>query len=56
MTWSPRTLPHAVRPSTKNGSDIWWDPQQKGKFVVIDVYSGDYEVHKRDADATRKTT
>lgn len=30
------------------------DPQQKGKFVVIDVYSGDYEVHKRDADATRK--
>ena len=30
------------------------DPQQKGKFVVIDVYSGDYEVHKRDADASRK--
>ena len=30
------------------------DPQQKGKFVVIDVYSGDYEVHERDADASRK--
>ena len=30
------------------------DPQQKGKFVVIDIYSGDYEVHERDADATRE--
>ncbi len=30
------------------------DPQQNGKFVVIDVYSGDYEVHERDADASRK--
>ena len=29
------------------------DPQQKGKFVIIDIYSGDYEVHERDADATR---
>ena len=29
------------------------DPQQKGKFAVIDIYSGDYEVHERDADATR---
>ena len=30
------------------------DPLQKGKFVVIDIHSGDYEVHERDADATRK--
>lgn len=30
------------------------DPQHKGKFVVIDIYSGDYEIHERDADATRK--
>ena len=30
------------------------DPQQKGNFVVIDIYSGDYEVHERDADATRE--
>ena len=30
------------------------DPQKKGSFVVIDIYSGDYEVHERDADATRE--
>ena len=30
------------------------DPQQKGRFVVIDIHSGDYEIHERDADATRK--
>ena len=29
-------------------------PQQKGKFVVIDIYRGDYEVHEHDADATRE--
>ena len=26
--------------------------EDKGKFVVIDIYSGDYEIHERDADAT----
>ena len=30
------------------------DPQQKGNFVVIDIYSGDYEVNERDADATQE--
>ena len=30
------------------------DPQQKGKFVVIDICSGDYEIHERDAIATRE--
>ena len=31
------------------------DPeQQRGKFVVIDVESGDYEIDKRDAVATRR--
>ncbi|MYE53879.1 MAG: hypothetical protein F4X34_01610 [Chloroflexi bacterium] len=28
------------------------DPHEKGKFVVIDVYSGDYEIDERDADAS----
>ena len=28
------------------------DPAETGRFVVIDVKSGDYEVADRDADAT----
>ena len=28
--------------------------QEKGKFVVIDVNTGDYEIDKRDAAATRR--
>jgi len=28
------------------------DPHEKGKFVVIDIYSGDYEIDERDADAS----
>jgi hypothetical protein len=28
------------------------EPEEKGKFVVIDVDSGDYEIDDRDADAT----
>ena len=28
--------------------------EDKGKFVVIDVESGDYEIDKRDAAATRR--
>ena len=28
--------------------------QERGKFVVIDVHSGDYEIDKRDAVATRR--
>ena len=28
------------------------EPHEKGKFVVIDVYSGDYEIDERDADAS----
>ena len=28
------------------------EPREKGKFVVIDVYSGDYEIDERDADAS----
>ena len=30
------------------------EPGGKGKFVVIDVDSGDYEVDDRDADATAR--
>ena len=30
------------------------EPGQYGKFVVIDVYTGDYEIGERDADATRR--
>lgn len=30
------------------------EPQEKGRFVVIDVNSGDYEVGDRDADATAR--
>ena len=28
------------------------EPKDKGKFVVIDVYSGDYEIEDRDGVAT----
>lgn len=28
--------------------------QEKGKFVVIDVNTGDYEIDKRDVTATRR--
>ncbi len=28
------------------------EPHEKGKFVVIDVYSGDYEIDERDGAAT----
>ncbi len=28
------------------------EPHEKGKFVVIDICSGDYEVDERDADAS----
>ena len=28
--------------------------EEKGKFVVIDVESGDYEIDKRDAAASRR--
>ena len=30
------------------------EPGQHGKFVVMDVYTGDYEIGERDADATRR--
>ena len=30
------------------------EPQEEGRFVVIDVDSGDYEVADRDADATAR--
>ena len=30
------------------------EPREHGKFVVIDIYSGDYEVDHRDADATNR--
>ncbi len=30
------------------------EPRENGKFVVIDVFSGDYEVDIRDADATNR--
>ncbi len=30
------------------------EPAQKGKFVVIDVESGDYEIDTDDASATRR--
>lgn len=30
------------------------EPAQKGKFVVIDVESGDYEIDADDASATRR--
>ena len=28
------------------------EPHEKGKFVVIDIFSGDYEIDERDADAS----
>lgn len=28
------------------------EPHENGKFVVIDIYSGDYEIDERDADAS----
>ena len=28
------------------------EPHETGKFVVIDIYSGDYEIDERDADAS----
>ena len=30
------------------------EPREHGKFVVIDIYSGDYEVDVEDATATRR--
>lgn len=30
------------------------EPQEKGKFVVIDIFSGEFEVGIRDADATKR--
>lgn len=30
------------------------EPRENGKFVVIDIFSGDYEVDIRDADATSR--
>ncbi len=30
------------------------EPHEKGKFVVIDVDSGDFEIDERDGDATRR--
>ena len=30
------------------------EPQENGKFVVIDIFSGDFEVGIRDADATKR--
>ena len=30
------------------------EPREYGKFVVIDIFSGDYEVDIRDADATSR--
>ena len=30
------------------------EPREKGKFVVIDIYSGDYELGERDADASAR--
>ena len=30
------------------------EPREKGKFVVIDVRSGDYEIAERDADASAR--
>ena len=30
------------------------EPREYGQFVVIDVFSGDYEIDKRDADATSR--
>ncbi len=30
------------------------EPHEKGKFVVIEIYSGDYEIGERDADATKR--
>ena len=30
------------------------EPQHNGKFAVIDVYSGDYEIAWRDGEATHK--
>ena len=30
------------------------EPQENGKFVVIDIFSGDFELDIRDADATKR--
>ena len=30
------------------------EPQEHGKFVVIDVETGDYELHDNDATATKR--
>ena len=30
------------------------EPQERGKFVVIDVETGDYEIDANDATATRR--
>jgi hypothetical protein len=30
------------------------EPTEKGKFVVIDIDSGDYEIDERDADASAR--
>ena len=30
------------------------EPQEKGKFVVIDILSGDYEIHKEHVTASKR--
>ena len=30
------------------------EPQEKGKFVVIDILSGDYEIHKEHGTASKR--
>ena len=30
------------------------EPSEKGRFVVIDIYTGDYEIADRDADASAR--
>jgi hypothetical protein len=51
----PHRLPEDIVPRGKaiyEGLRTQLEQTDWGKFAVIDVYSGDYEVDVRDADAT----
>ena len=52
----------AAKAIAKKGENIYAETikpnidleQERGKFVVIDVHTGDYEIDRRDAAATRR--
>ena len=48
----PEDLPERGQAIYENQIRHLLGQEDEGKFVVIDIYSGDYEIHERDADAT----